>query len=71
MESQTKEIQVIETRQNKNALYPNLVVIKYLTIDKVNFLSLVIKRLCFSYMTTSFGDMISNVHLLQKFQRNI
>ena len=71
MESQTKEIQVIETRRNKNTLYLNLVVIKYLTIDKVNFVSFVIEKLCFSYMTTSFGEMISNVHLLQKFQRNI
>ena len=35
MESQTKEIQVIETRQNKNTLYLNLVVIKYLTIDRL------------------------------------
>ena len=36
MESQTKEIQVIETQQNQNTLYLKLVVIKYLTIDKVN-----------------------------------
>ena len=35
MESQTKEIQVIETRRNKNALYLNFVVIKYLTIDRL------------------------------------
>ena len=71
MESQTKEIQVIETRRNKNTLYLNLVVIKYLTIDKVNFVSLVIEKLCFSYMTISIVEMISAVHLLQKFQRNI
>ena len=35
MESQTKEIQVIETRRNKNTLYLNFVVIKYLTIDRL------------------------------------
>ena len=35
MESQTKEIQVIETRQNKNTLYLNFIVIKYLTIDRL------------------------------------
>ena len=71
MESQTKEIQVIETQRNKNTSYLNLVMIKYLIIDKVNFVSLVIKKMCFSYMTTSIVERISNVHLLQKFQRNI
>ena len=35
MESQTKEIQVIETRRNKNALYLKFIVIKYLTIDSL------------------------------------
>ena len=35
MESQTKEIQVIETQRNKNTLYLNFVVIKYLTIDRL------------------------------------
>ena len=35
MESQTKEIQVIETRRNKNTLYLNFIVIKYLTIDRL------------------------------------
>ena len=35
IESQTKEIQVIETRRNKNTLFLNFVVIKYLTIDRL------------------------------------
>ena len=35
MESQTKEIQVIETWRNKNTLYLNFIVIKYLTIDRL------------------------------------
>ena len=71
MESQTKEIQVIETRRNKNTSYLNLVMIKYLIIDKVNFVSLVIEKMCSSYMTTLIVERISNVHLLQKFQSNI
>ena len=35
MESQTKEIEVIETWQNKNVLYLKFIVIKYLTIDSL------------------------------------
>ena len=71
MESQTKEIQVLKHDETQKTSYLNLIMIKHLIIDKVDFVSLVIEKMYFSYMTTSIVERISNVHLLQKFQRNI